>query len=210
MSSLIFHTEESQVLVATDTLATSPNGQPFMFTTKSFIVPHLRMIIAGTGAGGFAGRWFVQVNDRMIVRGIDNLDFHTPDNLAARWREYKLEFPDFDNLTTIYHFGFSEKSGIIRTYVYRSENNFRSESLGYGCGVKPECKVSANYQLPQDILPMMLEQRKTQAAQPKEERIYIGGEIQITHLTEHGFNCYTLSKFDDYDSNEQSIYNNFR
>ena len=66
MSSLIFHTEQNQVMIATDTLATSPDGRPFKFTTKAFfLLPHLRMIIAGTGAGGFLGRWFIRVNDNL-------------------------------------------------------------------------------------------------------------------------------------------------
>jgi hypothetical protein len=68
MSSLIFLTEESQVLVATDTLAVSPDGRPFMFTTKAFILPRLKTIIAGTGLGGFLGRWFVRINDGLVVR----------------------------------------------------------------------------------------------------------------------------------------------
>jgi hypothetical protein len=52
MSSLIFHTEQEQAVVATDTLAVSPGGRPFTFTTKAFHVPHPRMLIAGTGCGG--------------------------------------------------------------------------------------------------------------------------------------------------------------
>jgi hypothetical protein len=79
--------------VATDTLATSPDGKPLKFTTKAFILPHLKMIIAGTGAGGFLGRWFVRINDGLIVRGIDNLDYHTPRDLASMWQRHKEEFP---------------------------------------------------------------------------------------------------------------------
>jgi hypothetical protein len=51
MSSLIFFTDSEQALIATDTLAVSPDGQPLKFTTKAFALPHLRMVIAGTGAG---------------------------------------------------------------------------------------------------------------------------------------------------------------
>ena len=58
MSSLIYFTQEQQVFVATDTLAVSPDGKPLMFTTKTLIVPHLQMMMAGTGAGGFLDRWF--------------------------------------------------------------------------------------------------------------------------------------------------------
>jgi hypothetical protein len=160
MSSLIFHTEAEQVLVATDTLAVSGDGMPFMFTSKSFIVPHLRMIIAGTGSGGFCGKWFIQVNDRMILRGIDNLDF-------------------------------------------------QSERLEYGIGVKPECGVPTNYNLPEDIKKMMRAQRHIQSQAPPEQRVYIGGEIQIHHLTKNGFNVYTLDKFEDFDADERAIYENY-
>jgi hypothetical protein len=213
MSSLIFHTEERQVLVATDTLATSPDGKPLMFTTKAFIIPHLRMVVVGTGAGGFLGKWFVQINDRMVVRDIDNLDYHTPDCLSTIWSEHKQEFSTVPNeiTATIYHLGFSEETGLIRSYAYRSVNNFRSESLSqYGIRVKPECSVPEGYILPTDIKKMMLQQRAIQSFLPKEERIYIGGEIQIHQLTEAGFAVVTLDKFEDYDSDERAIYGNFR
>ena len=42
--------------------------------------------MAGTGAGGFLGKWFIEVNDPMIVKGIDNLDYHTPQALARIWQ----------------------------------------------------------------------------------------------------------------------------
>jgi hypothetical protein len=212
MSSLIFYTEENQVLVATDTLATSYEGKPFMFTTKTLIVPHLRMIACATGAGGFLGKWFVQINDRMVVRGIDHLDYHTPDSLAALWREHKEEcsIPD-DGTVTVYHFGFSEEESLIHSYAYRSTNNFRSEPfLQYGLGVKPECQVPERYELPKDIRKMMDEQRAIQSSRPVQERVYIGGEIQIYHLTTSGFSVYTIDRFNDYNSDEQAIYENFR
>ena len=212
MSSLIFHTEESQVLVATDTLATSPDGQPFMYTTKAFILPHLRMIIAGTGAGGFLGRWFVLINDGLVVRGINHLDYHTQRNLAAMWTRYKQEisFPD-SITTTVYHFGFSEETGLIHSFAYRSANDFQSQRREqYGLGVKPECPVPDNYRLPQDIPKMMANQRTIQLSLPKDQRVYIGGEIQIHHLSKDGFQVYTLDRFEDYDRDERAIYENFR
>ena len=114
MSSLIFYTNKDQVFVATDTLATTTNGEPFMFTTKAFIVPHLRMLICGTGMGGVLGRWFVAINDKMIVRGIDNLNYHTPSILNNIWSDYKKEFSIEENITaTVYLVGFSEEDGTV-------------------------------------------------------------------------------------------------
>jgi hypothetical protein len=211
MSSLIFYTEENQVLVATDTLTTSPDGRPFKYATKAFVVPHLRMIIAGTGAGGFLGRWFVQINDRMVVRGIDHLDYHVPGYLASIWPGCKQEFSFPDGITaTIYHFGFSEDSGLIHAFAYRSTNNFQSERIEYGLGIKPQCTVSADYRLPQDIRTMMDAQRASQTALPEGQRAHIGGEIQVHQLTKKGFFIYTLGRFEDYDRDEEAIYENYR
>jgi hypothetical protein len=53
--------------------------------------------------------------------------------------------------TTVYHFGFSEVTGLIHSFAYRSANNFQSEKIAYGLGIKPECTIPENYSLPQDI-----------------------------------------------------------
>jgi len=210
MSSLIFYTDESQALIATDTLATYADGRPFLFTTKAFIVPHLRAIIAGTGAGGFLGKWFVRVNDRMLLRGLEHLNHHAPAILPNIWTEFQREFSIKDVSTTVYHFGFSEVTGRIRSYAYRSTDGFRSEEIAYGLGRKPECDVPDNYQLPDDIKKMMDDQRAIQASKPKEERLYIGGEIVVHYLSKGGFNTYTLHRFDDYLADEIAMYENFR
>src|SRR5580704_1233278 len=154
MSSLIFHTDEKQAFVATDTLATHPDGRPFKFTTKAFIVPHLRLLMAGVGIHGFMSRWFVHMNDMVIVRGIDNLDYHTPRALSRLWQSYRKELSITDEMTTpVYHLGFSEATGVMHSYAYRSTNNFASERLEpYGLRVKPECQIPSNYHLPEDLV----------------------------------------------------------
>lgn len=211
MSSLIFFADEKQVVAATDTLATHPDGQPFSFTTKALILPHLKLIMAETGIGGFMGRWFITVKDRCAVRGIDHLNYHAPSALGSLWEGYKKELSIPDNKTaTVYHFGFSEGTGLVHLYAYRSGNSFRSERLEpYGLRIKPECQVPADYQLPRDFKVMMDEQRRVQGALSKNERIYVGGEIQVHHLTESGFAVYTLHRFDDYVRDETAIYDNF-
>jgi hypothetical protein len=209
MSSLIFYTDQRQAFCATDTLATS-DGQPFMFTTKAFILPHLQMIICGTGVGGFLGKWFIQVNDGMIVSDIEHLDHHTPKNLDTLWRTHKDQssLPTYMT-TTVYHFGFSSQDGLIHSYAYRSANNFKSESLNYGIGVKPECTVDEGYELPADVRKMMGEQRVIQSSKPEENRIHIGGQILVHHLTQLGVTAYRLDQFDDFDSTQRTIYENF-
>lgn len=212
MSSLIFYTDENQALIATDTLATSATvpGAPFKFTTKAFIVPHLRMVIAGTGCGGFCDRWFLHINDRMIVKGIVNLDYHTPQNLALVWSSYKKEFSIPDNsTTTIFHFGFSEEDQKLYPIMYSSADNFEPKVIPHGLSGKPEFNCPEPYELPKDFKTMMNSQRELQSSETKESKIYIGGEIQLIRLERDGFFVQSLGKFDDYDSDESAIYNNY-
>lgn len=181
-----------------------------MFTTKAFIIPHLNLIMCGTGIGGFLGGWFIAVNDRMVLRDIDNLDYHTPNALVNLYRTYTEEFSIPTQMTTtVYHFGFSTETALIHSYAYRSRNNFVSERLPYGLGVKPECQVPDDCQFPAGVKSLMQQQRSIQDSLPKEERIYIGGKIIIHHLTEMGFQVYVLDQFDDYHDHERAIYESF-
>jgi hypothetical protein len=209
MSSLIFCTEPEQAFIATDTLATLVDGNPFRFTTKAYIVPHLKMVIGGTGLGGVIDAWAFQVN-HMVVRDVDHLDYHTRDNLNRIWADVQKKFSIPDDLTvTLYHFGFSLQDNTLHAYAYRSANDFRSERLEYGLRVKPACSVPENYEFPTDIKKMMEEQRVIQAALPTSDRVYIGGAILVHHLTRDGFSVYELDRFDDYAATERAIYENF-
>ena len=210
MSSLIYHIEEKQVLIGVDTLATDKDGEPRLFTSKAFYLPHLRLLICGTGLGGFLGEWFVRLNNYMVCDGIDNLNYHAPSALWELWNEHLGKLTDpYNGTTTVYHFGFSENTNKIAAYIYRSGNDFNSERKNeYGIGVKPECFIKPNYELPNDIINMMKEQRKIQLSKPVDERVYIGGEMIIYHLIQTGCAIYSLGKFDDYEENRQSILDN--
>ena len=115
-----------------------------------------------------------------------------------------------NNVTaTVYHFGFSETSDLIHSFAYRSANDFASERLGYGLGMKPEFPAPDGYQLPNDFKSMMDQQRSIQASKPKSETVYVGGEIQIHHLVPEGIQVYTLDRFEEFESDEAAIYQNF-
>lgn len=140
MSSLIFELNTDCINVATDTLATLPDGSPAVFSTKAMYLPHLRMIVAGTGVAGIMGQWVQKMNDRMILSGILNVAFHAPTNLRKIWADAQSKNNLTDDQTaTIYHLGISEENEKFG-FMSRSSNNFCSEPLGYGWGVKPECE----------------------------------------------------------------------
>jgi hypothetical protein len=45
----------------------------------------LRVIIAGTGCGGFLDRWLFHLNTRMIVPGIEAIAVYTQEALRTLW-----------------------------------------------------------------------------------------------------------------------------
>ena len=224
MSSLIFYTDASQALVATDTLAVKPGGAPRLFCIKAIYLPHLRTIIAGTGLGMFAGDWANHVNNRLIVAGLRNLDYHTPDGSRTLWTHAK-ERDDIPNslTTTVYQIGVSEDDGEVRAFAYRSANDFgevrafayrsandfESEPLGHGTRAKPECAFPSEGHLLHHLQPMMIEQRAIQDAMPPEDRLYIGGECVVMHLTKETCVTSTLFRFKDYADQLGKIFGRF-
>lgn len=209
MSALIFYTDSDQILVVTDTLAANADGSPHLFTSKAHYLPHLQTIVAGTGIGGFSVEWFLHANSRMVLRGIENLDFHTPAALNNQWKRYKADYSGVEHMTTtVYHFGISEDTGNVVAFAYRSEREFVSERLQYGIGVKPECAVPEG-NLFEHLPSMMNEQRAIQATKPLNERIFIGGEAIAMHLTKEGCKISKIFDFSDRENNEKEIFNSY-
>jgi hypothetical protein len=206
MSSLIYKVEKNQVFIATDTLATL-NGRAIRFTTKAFPLPHLRMVIAGIGLDGFLDHWLVALNAEPL-RGIDTLNEHAQAGLLNVLRSFKKQFPGMDETASVYHFGFSENTGVIQAFAYKSEEQFEPRQIAYGLYLKPSVPEDA---IPQDILHpsdiprIMAAQRAIQAKLPKEARVSIGGEIQMHHLEQAGYKTYRLGQFEDYAETRRAV-----
>jgi hypothetical protein len=206
MSSLIYKVEKMQVFLATDSLATV-NGRAMGFTTKAFPLPHLRMVIAGTGLAGFLDHWLVEVN-ASPVRGIDALNEQAQAGLLNVLRIVQKQFPSMHETTSVYHFGFSEDTGIIQAFAYKSEELFEPRQIACGLYVKPnvpEDAIPKDTLHPSDFTRIMAAQRAIQAKLPKEARVPIGGEIQMHHLEQAGYKSYRLGQFEDYAETRRTV-----
>jgi len=200
---------EDQVILATDTLATTPDGTPCFFTSKAIHLPHLKSLIMGTGIGGFANRWANQVAASMVLSGINNLDYHTADGLRSLWRDYRSEYDiSPDVTTTVYQFGWSDEDARMCGFAYRSTDNFLSEPLEYGWRLKPECSIPGGDVTAAIIETMMREQRQIQETRPLSERVFIGGEAILHHIQPQGYAAYNIFKFEDYDEMMRAIFIN--
>jgi hypothetical protein len=206
MSSLIYKVERTQAFIATDTLETL-NGRAVRFSTKVFPLPHLRMVIAGTGLAGFLDHWLVAVN-ASPVRGIDALNEQAQAGLLNLLRTFKRQFPGMDEATSVYHFGFSEDTGVMQSFAYKSEELFEPRQIACGLYVKPgvpQDAIPRDTLHPNDIPRIMVAQRAIQAKLPKEERVSIGGEIHMHHLEQAGYKTYRLGQFEDYAETRRAI-----
>lgn len=200
MTSLLFFTDADEALVVTDSLVADPEENFIGHAYKAIQLPHLRMIIAGTGAAELFRRWVEFVDDQRGPLDVDFFDIHAPQQLQAIWTKVRHEIPVLTNQTaTIYHFGFSNNSGDVHVYAYRSENGFASERLGYGLGMKPALTVEdlegVDYaDFPAQSSAIMRRQAEIESLKAKGVRVLIGGSINAIHLTRSGSSSYTLGK----------------
>lgn len=206
MSSLIFHTQPDLAVVATDTLAVTPDGTPSLFSSKAIYLPHLKTIIAGTGLM-FAADWSNYVNSNMTLAGLRNLNYHTPKLLRSRWQKLKGDpgFPQGATIT-VYQIGVREDGDQeIEAFAYRSTTDFESEPLPYGTRAKPDCSFPNEGNIVQHLRPMMMEQRTIQETLPLGEQLYIGGECVVMLLTKDSCTTANLFRFDDYDDHYKGM-----
>jgi hypothetical protein len=220
MSSLIFALSETEIILGTDTLATPYDGAAPFFCSKAFTLPHMNMILAASGDTGFLERWWAYINTRMIFPGIETLGWSAQSELQAMWREYKQEMAlPVEREQAIFHFGISEFTGEMLGFKHISWDDFLPEEISVRAKgqsmffAKPDCAKpdldDGMGSFPKAFLPMMLDQRARQAAQP-DGKVTIGGEIQIHHLNRAGCAVYKLARFDDYASVEKALWGDFR
>jgi hypothetical protein len=219
MSLLIYNHTAEEISIYTDTLATTPEGEPLAFCDKAFVVPHLNMVFATTGVLQLALLWHDCLNGPIFAQNIDDLDIHTPKALRKIWQSLNNHYGrPVPSTGTIYHFGWSDKHDRFVRYIYRSENNFDSElHTESGMGIKPRPIDENNFQLPSesvdDIVTAARILREQYLAQPKSRRIYIGGMLNAIFLSRLPDNYAPLIslvpiyKFEDYDKDQNAIEN---
>ncbi|PQZ89408.1 MULTISPECIES: hypothetical protein [Pseudomonas] len=199
MSSLLFYTDENEAIVATDTLLHYSVDTPPGLASKAISIPHIRMIIAGTGSALLFNRWIGLVNNQGFALNVDAVDAHATQELQALWSELNHHVPALqDQTATIYHFGISDDSGKVHGFAYRSGSDFKSERLDYGLGVKPELmdKSGINWNSFPACAPDIMRAQSRQEDEKSGDRVYIGGTTEVIHLTKDGFSIYSLGGFD--------------
>lgn len=204
MSLLMFRHEEDAVFIVTDTLATAPDGEAFMFQSKAWTLPHLNMAIAVTGIANLGAAWNDFLRSSAIVQDIGMVDGFTPEQLRRIWVGLQAENPDAEGMhATIYHFGFPVGSDRAVRYVYRSKENFESEfDEGPGFGVKPppEGFELVSPESLDEFVELAKKIKTEQDAMPLTAKVAIGGELYLTLLNNWGSQTMRMHRFDDHES----------
>lgn len=202
----MFFQAPEQVVVLTDTLATTPSGSPHLFVTKCSIAPHLEMVVAHTGVAQIGHRWSHQLQTTVLARDIDVIDQHVPGALSSIAADVAGEFGDHGITSTVYHLGFSEARETYVGYVYRSEADYVSEVMEPGFRVKP--LPLGKFSAPVDLNGMVAlgrQLREEQDGLPADQRVYIGGDFVVTTLANRQIQTTKIHRFADFDSQWEAM-----
>lgn len=198
MTALNFMLDQKAICIAMDTLGTNAEtGKPSFYTSKIFPLLHLNGVICGTGLGSFVHDWFVYVNTAIIARDMEHLNQFVTEPLRKLAEGHHI---NNDSSVTIYHFGYSENHQCFRGYAYRSSNNYESEELIYGFGIKPEIsyEIPPPINLPEDFIKIVIQQKIEDEKLPFEKKVGIGGEVHFLYMTPGKIIMTRCHKFDDY------------
>lgn len=189
MSALNFIFAREAVYIAADTLLVRhPDKQPLQFTSKIFPVPHLDMVICGTGLQLPLLRWFAHLIMERVATGVEDINGFAQDTLQGI--HYESLPPSSANglSATIYQFAFAEQLNEFTAFAYRSENNFRPEQFGECFAMKPQLPSeimatlnldTSNFDLVTDFTALISAQRTYDESRPFGDRVGIGGDIQV-------------------------------
>jgi hypothetical protein len=209
MSSLIFCFSEHEIIVATDTLAVADQrGIPCSYTTKFHPVPHIRGIICGTGDGQFLGQSFLIANS-LPARDILELSHILPEALRLI---HSQRYQDLISISTstIYHFGFPIDGTAPVGIKYPSENDFVPHELPRNqIGMKPAGDIITDNVFSTRFLLTMRSQIESENKKPQDQRVYIGGQVTVCHMTREETKITCPDLFSDWSENFDVMMQNF-
>lgn len=198
MSLFLCAFDREQAIIVTDSLATTTDGEPYLFVTKATPVPQMRTVMVCTGIAALGDLWAAKLRNGVLSLDVEMLDRHTPDVLRDLWSQLRDEFGFADDVTTtVYHVGMTRDGGECRVYAYRSKADFTSERLPEkGFAIKPNPLDLDN--LPEDFVEIAEYLRREQSTLPPAEQIHVGGELYITNVSAAGIAIAHLHTFDDF------------
>ena len=154
-------------------------------------------------------KWVLFVREKAYANGIYHLDLIAQQSLQ---QVMAGQIITKDISVTIYQFGLSKINNYFHGYAYRSSNEFRSENIAYGLGIKPSDAFdddekkhmvfssfdnSSPEAMETSFVNLMCTQKEYDDNLPIRERLGIGGKIQLLLMTHEITLSKTLFVFPD-------------
>lgn len=179
MSLLNWTLSATGVQVMTDTLATDFDGSPMKFVAKVFAIPHLDLIVGGTGFHQIIMGW-----QHLLMSAAPGLSIDDMDEMAARalpvlWRDL-FPFGDEDHLSTIRHWGWSPKEQRFVGRSYRSRDGFEPERMQEGMAFQPDPLPEhrgIQFETFDQLVEVALGQQRHGLADEPGKQTFIGGDL---------------------------------
>jgi hypothetical protein len=203
----MFQQTPENVVIVTDTLASTFEGDPAFFVTKTHILPHFGTVASGTGIYEVHLGWLDAVRANFIALDIDQLASHTPDILRSVDSELSAKEVEASRpwaTSTLYLFGWSDRHGQYVRYTFRSTGDYEPEVWLEPCfALKPEPQAGLaaleGLSTFEDWIDLAETVRAEQNALPMHERIHIGGSLMVTVLENKAITTRELYRFADHD-----------
>ncbi|HHV25994.1 MAG TPA: hypothetical protein GXX63_02220 [Tissierellia bacterium] len=200
MTALIFNYNSNCVAIAMDTLAHSFDKTSFLYESKFYYFEKEKTAICGVGNSGIKKDWYNFVLNNIPTKNIIEINKIATEKLLVFDNKYPDEFD-----ATIYNFGYNEGKDKFEGFVYRKENGFISEKLYHGFGTRPKVdnnkivSIYSNMELinKKDIInyifiQVMKEQKKADDRNKIEDRVFIGGDIELLIMTKDSCSFNTI------------------
>lgn len=202
MTALNWLLKEDKCVIAADTLAFIQDNQPKQFVSKILPLPHLNMVICGTGNSELIIRYYMAIQLHVIARDMYSLNSIAKNLLLQLNKDYSEE-----ETSKIFHFGYSEINDRFEGYMFQSAESFSIEKIAFGFGVHPALpfelveNIANNAYNDDYYFTQLISEQKRKAV------VSIGGEIQRAVLSYNGCSLSTIFRFEDYEENYVSMLN---
>lgn len=219
MSAIYYQVTDEAALVATDTYSIrADTGRALTLTDKCIPIPHLSMVLTGTGFHGFLMEWYWTIQRQTAAVDIEHLNEMAPGLLQETWLRFqdKNNLPDRDAVpgsggVTISHLGYSEREEQFAGCYYKLEDDFAPTRVKPGQqyfmpdleGVTDAFQEGLDAQ--QQAAALFVRAKDLDEERPPGERLGIGGMVKYYAVGRHGHVCKDILEFDDREETKEQI-----
>lgn len=204
MSAIAFNVSRDQAMIAVDTMCTNEEGLFSHHVSKALPIPHLNIVVAGTGSLDLIERFALALNSRAFASH-DEVALHASDALAVIWEDWRAALGESSTganhhvqTSTIFQFGFSSENDTFEAIQYHSGNGFKVERMTNVTAHKPPAPLLGE---PRDddlseLFRIVASQRIHQDSKPFDSRVHIGGDVLVFTVCAKGIAIHNIGSLE--------------